>query len=269
MSHHLAELLEQGIREVRHGRTTPEEFLARHPAEAETLAPLLRLASHIDARAAPAPAPQSRARITARVRAGIEPSAATRQALARYRPWLVAAAIAAVAFTGLGGSGLAARTALPGDPLYGVKRGMERLEPVLRREDAVDRHIRLSERRLGEVQALAHRRDHQRLPTALAAYEQEYLRLLQAAATAPPQPAERAVRHAAAQIAALAALRGQDDDPTLAALVDRLGELTAGLAAVPTDVERQSAARAAGRRRAPAGHRRGPAQRGAGGGAGR
>ncbi|MER3419293.1 MAG: hypothetical protein C4290_01655, partial [Chloroflexota bacterium] len=74
MSHHLAELLEEGIREVRRGRATPEEFLARHPTEAEALAPLLRLATRIEPHAAPAPSPQTQARITARVRAGLNPT---------------------------------------------------------------------------------------------------------------------------------------------------------------------------------------------------
>ncbi len=243
MSHHLADLLEEGIRAVRQGRITEEEFLARHPDEAEALAPLLRLATQIDAHAAPAPAPQVRARITARVRAGLNPSPAPRWLAVTRRAWPAAAAVAALTLLSVSGTGLAARDALPGDALYGVKRAMERVEPVLRRDDAIDRSIRLSERRLGEVQALARRRDRARLPAALAAYEREYLRLLQVAATAPPQPAERAVRHAAAQITALAALRGQDAnaDPTLAALVDRLGELTAGLAAAPAGTEHQHA----------------------------
>jgi hypothetical protein len=244
MSHHLTDLLEEGIREVRRGRTTPEEFLARHPAEAETLAPLLRLAARLDPHTAPAPSPQARARITARVRAGLNPTPVSRRLSATRRAWLAAAAFAALTLLSVSGTGLAARDALPGDALYGVKRAMERVEPVMRREDALDRSIRLSERRLGEVQALARRHDRTRLPTALAAYEREYLRLLQVAATAPPQPAERAVRHAAAQLTTLAALRGQEAgaDPALAALVDRLGELTAGLVAVPTGAERQRAA---------------------------
>lgn len=247
MNDRLVELLDEGIRAIRHGHTTPEEFLARHPAEAAELAPLLRLATQIDARTTPALAPQARARISARVRGGIRARPGVGYGPRWRRPWLVAAALAAITLLGLGGTGLAAQDALPGDPLYGVKRGIERLEPVLRREDAVDQHIRLSKRRLGEVRALAGRRDRARLSAALDAYEDEYRRLLAAAASAPSPAADRAVREAAAQVTTLAELRARDaePDPSLAALVDRLVEATAGLATVPAPAERPAMARSA------------------------
>jgi hypothetical protein len=247
MNDRLVELLDEGIRAIRHGHTTPEDFLARHSAEAAELAPLLHLATQLDARTVPPLAPQARARISARVRGGIRARPGVSHGLRWQRPWLVAAALAAITLVGLGGTGIAARDALPGDPLYGVKRGIERLEPMVRREEAVDRRIRLSKRRLDEVRALAGRRDHARLSAALAAYEEEYRRLLAAAASAPSAAADRAVREAAAQVTTLAELRARDaePDPSLAALVDRLTVAMAGLAAAPALPERPTAARSA------------------------
>jgi hypothetical protein len=105
--------------------------------------------------------------------------------LGRPRAWKPAYALAglvlAVALIGSGvGVASAAAGSLPGDRLYGVKRGLEEVSLALSPTRAGDATLLLdiAERRLVEAQALIESGRHGDLPAALAGYERALDRLL-------------------------------------------------------------------------------------------
>jgi hypothetical protein len=121
-----------------------EQILARYPADAAALRPLLETAIALPALdMAPAPAAQAAAR-----RAFLNQAAAQRPVPRRSffgLPLRFGLALATVllALLLVGGTTFASTTALPGDPLYGLKRSVEQVEvalagnsePALRRID--------------------------------------------------------------------------------------------------------------------------------------
>jgi hypothetical protein len=75
----------------------------------------------------------------------------------------------------------AAAGSLPGDQLYGVKRGLEEISLALSPTSAGDAELLLdfTDRRLAEAQALIEAGREDDLPAALAGYERELNRLLE------------------------------------------------------------------------------------------
>jgi hypothetical protein len=129
-----------------------EGVLARYPAEAERLRPLLETATLLPALAlAPTPAVQAASRRAFLNQAG-------KQQQARRRPvWfrgLAGLAVALVLAVILGGGVVAASSAaLPGDTLYPIKRGVEQVTLAIARDR--DRLAeRYAQRRREEVAAL-------------------------------------------------------------------------------------------------------------------
>ncbi len=131
-----------------------DQILARYPQEAATLRPLLLTAASLFDLSAN-PAPEAR---TASRRAFLQQAAASRSRPAFWQRFaLIAASI--LVFLVFAGGGLvwAANASLPGDPLYGIKRSVERVQLTLS-GNSEQLEIRFAERRRSEVMALIQRR---------------------------------------------------------------------------------------------------------------
>jgi hypothetical protein len=158
-------ILEECLSQLATGEGTVQDCLAAHPQEAHELRPLLLAAEGMRAVRKPTLPPAAKVRIEAQVLGAFDAGAEARQDAgrrARIRPtwrWLPvglgAAAVFAILLLAVLGL---AQTALPGSPLYGVKRAVEDVrlwatpadaEPALR--------LRFAQRRLDEMEALAAR----------------------------------------------------------------------------------------------------------------
>lgn len=156
----LEEVLEEGLLALENGQTI-EDVLARNPAEAEALRPLLEMASAARA-AAPAELPQSvqekqRIQLLARA-ADLRTSKARKRRRAigpvlRYAMSLALVAILVATSTRLVS---ASSGALPGDQLYSVKRSWEDLQLflVFQAEDRQLLESRFTQERLDETHLL-------------------------------------------------------------------------------------------------------------------
>lgn len=159
MTPDLSDVLEEGYRQISSGEVDLEAFLAAHPAEAAELRPLLEAALAVRRALAVDPdrtfARRARVEFAARAQAG-PPRPWWRAWSLALRP--VAVAIAAVALSGtvtVGGVA-ASQRALPGEPLYPIKRAQETARLVAARDD-LDRatlRAQLAERRLRELRQI-------------------------------------------------------------------------------------------------------------------
>lgn len=167
----IEDILALCIEDIKAGRTTLEECLAKYPDMRAHLEPLLRLASSIQE--PPDVKPASDFKIRARVQlveyihdhqkegkpwitsifSGLAPS--------RHSVWLKTTAIVltvVVAFSALGtGTAYAAKDSLPGESLYPVKKAVEQVNRVMTfDEDArIELELSLAEKRLREMEVLA------------------------------------------------------------------------------------------------------------------
>jgi len=196
----LAGVLDRCLARVQSGAGTVEDCLRDYPELADQLGPLLRTARQAGDLLAPsgptaAYRAASQARLLNRLRAaqaaergerGRTPDrAARRRSFVWPRAWRPAYALAGLALAlALIGSGVgvanAAAGSLPGDRLYGVKRGLEEVSLALSATRAGDATLLLNfaERRLAEAEALIDIGRDDDLPAALAGYERELGRLL-------------------------------------------------------------------------------------------
>jgi len=165
-----------------------EAVLRRHLEHAETLRPLLQLATTVRERYAEMPGGEAqlavgRARLRreaqAARRAAGTPVAADRRrerrATMRLRlvPTLVGVILAAVVFvSGATGLALAADDAAPGDLLYGVDRLMERIQERVTRDPEAVAQLRraFAQERMEELEKLTERGDPVRLQEAMGEY---------------------------------------------------------------------------------------------------
>jgi hypothetical protein len=140
-----------------------EDCLARHPAHAAELRPLLTLADDIGRLPAPRPRPAARAAGQQRMLAAVSarfPAAAPAPAWYERRPilrWGVLLAAILVLLTASGWwSVTASATSLPGDTLYPVKRASEQVRLLLTFDQAAQQALQtqLGQERLDETQAV-------------------------------------------------------------------------------------------------------------------
>ncbi len=215
----LEDILAQCLDDMRHGRATLAECLARYPEQRAELEPLLRAALWVSQADAARPDPAFRAaaktRLLNRIRAeqtrsravSPGPISVTSGFLHRLWGWtrkfqpqqprrrsamiwaLVLAAIALVA--GGGGVAYASTDALPDDVLYPVKLAVEEAQLLFAdAEEDVQLHLEFAQRRLEEAQVMAQQGQTYGLERALANYEahlQAALRLAQQVGQADPQ----------------------------------------------------------------------------------
>jgi uncharacterized protein DUF5667 len=148
------------------GRRDLHELLGRDPAERDELVPLLRLAADLESLAPPPADPALRLRIRNRMLAAAArhrrgrrwyPLARTPRAVGRLAAAAaIAAGLTAGGLTAAGASG----SALPGDPLYAVKIGLEhaQLTSTLDAGARAQLELRFADARLAEAQALFQQR---------------------------------------------------------------------------------------------------------------
>jgi hypothetical protein len=198
----LAGVLDRCLARAQSGAATVEDCLRDYPELADQLGPLLRTALRAGDLLAPsgpsaAYREASEARLLNRLRGSQaaeraqrgreheqaarghrQERAAGRRSTLRPRAWKPAYALAglalAVALIGSSvGVASAAAGSLPGDRLYGVKRGLEEVSLALSVTDAGDATLLLgfADRRLAEAQALIEAGREDDLPAALGGYE--------------------------------------------------------------------------------------------------
>ena len=177
-----AEVLDHCLRQIQSGEATIEECLAEYPSYAEVLEPRLRVAAVT--RAQLAPTGPSQAFATHSPTKVMNLAKARRRASApniRRRPhWsfqpafrLAGVFLAVMLLVGSVGVAYASGDALPGDNLYGVKRGLERAALVVSLSAAGDADLLLEQanRRIAEVEELVQRGRGGDIGPALEAYE--------------------------------------------------------------------------------------------------
>lgn len=155
-----AKLLERMLSDDEGARREVSALAARRPEAARELEELCALAQHLRSVPAPAPRPAFKAALRARLQAA-EPPARTGWGLGWL--WPRAAFAAGVALLLLaflfGGVGVASAHALPGEPLYPVKRGLEQAQLALAPHEEARAGLRLgfAQERLRELQELQNR----------------------------------------------------------------------------------------------------------------
>ena len=171
MSRHLDEVLDDCIERLLRGESV-EDCLARYPQQAEELEPLLRAVARAQRALSLIPGEAARERGRRRLLQELEALEAqpARRLWAWPRRW--ALGLAAVALLLLLGVGTVAASgkAIPGDPLYPVRRAAERGRLLVTFSPAgrAEYHLQLALRRLEEVTALA-RRERPVSPSAVEA----------------------------------------------------------------------------------------------------
>jgi hypothetical protein len=165
MKRELDDILEQSLSRIAAGKADIEDCLASNPSVSDQLEPLLLAAEELRSIPKPVLSPAARARLEERVLAAAAADPRLRPAgrrrlvggMPRWR-WAFSALTALVLVVVLLMTTLvtASADALPGAPLYGLKRATEdawlwvapeRYEPEL--------HLRLARRRLQEIEGLA------------------------------------------------------------------------------------------------------------------
>ena len=187
------EILDRCIQRIQTHESSLEECLREYPDQAEELRPLLAAAEMAHRNLAPA-APTEAFRSSAwkrlaghsRDRPALRPVSVTRRRRLAWRPaYTLASMLIAVALlAGTVGVAYASGEALPGDSLYGVKRGLEREALALTASNAGDTRLLLqfADRRLGEADELLQRGRTADVAQALDGYETAIAELLEIAA---------------------------------------------------------------------------------------
>jgi hypothetical protein len=205
-----AEALDRSLERIQSGGATLEDCLGDQVEMAEVLSPLLETAI----RAKTALAPQSpseafvahsKARLTRKLRD--RPAAQPRHLrvswpirLSRAVPVLASLAVVLFLLAGTTGVALASADALPGDPLYAVKRGIEDARLALTGAPAAQAALleEYAGRRLTEAEVLVGEGDDEASQAVLEAYEETVARLVTLVEEAPaeegPNSAEQVQR---------------------------------------------------------------------------
>ncbi len=176
------ETLDHCLRRIQTGRATVDECVSENFDQAETLESLLQLAAAT--RSQLAVEGPSQAFLTHSPKRVLNVVSARQQTAAPLRrprfAWrrqpafrLAGALVALVLLLGTAGVASASTEALPGDSLYGVKRGLERAALAISLSPAGDAELLLEQanRRIAEVEELVHRGRGGDIGPALEGYE--------------------------------------------------------------------------------------------------
>lgn len=186
-------VLDRCLLQIQSGEATLEECLLENAAHAKALEPLLRVAASTRAQLAPTGPSQafltdSPKRVINLTRARLKASspAPRRRPKLILRPAyrLAAVLLAMVLLFGTVGAAYASGDALPGDNLYGVKRGLERAALVvsLSAEGDAELWLKHADRRIAEVEELVRRGRGGDIGPALEGYEHAVSKGLEIAA---------------------------------------------------------------------------------------
>ncbi|MDO8491698.1 MAG: DUF5667 domain-containing protein [Dehalococcoidia bacterium] len=153
------DVLNECLEDVRAGRRTVEQCLARHPEQAGELEPLLKLALNVGKAAGLDPGPEFKARARHRFQEAVHSRAERRfgKRPVWWRAWAMAvAAMLAVAVLG-SGTVAASDGSTPDQPLYPVKMAKEQVQLFLTRPPLARARLNgaLAEARLREIEAMA------------------------------------------------------------------------------------------------------------------
>lgn len=234
----IVEVLDSCLRQIQQGELTIEDCLLRHPELADQLHPLLLAATAAMAQLAPdGPSPQfrsgSRARLLnlsrARRKKGRHQAAPRRRL--RWRPaYALGSLLMALALlAGSVGVAYAAGEALPGDSLYGLKRGIERVALTISPTDDGDARLLLrhADRRVDELGQLLQSGRLDELQPALSGYRSAIDEILALNRTDPAQ-LDEVDRALSQHEAALQAAIERAPNPALPALMGALNHAQQG-----------------------------------------
>lgn len=283
----IEDILAQCIEDVKSGRCSVEDCLSRYPAYSRELEPLLRLALNIqqppDVKPSPAFKVKARVQLMEQIHA--------KQSVTKW-PWLrytgqmkpilyrrrfsmvtiIIAIVVAISTVG-GGTALAAQGSLPGDVLYGVKLGTEKIGLILADEVAdAELWLKYADTRLEEIGALDEKGRPEEIGIAVNGYDeaiamamakvdavgarglpvgelsalvaeatQSHLIILDGLADAVPEEAQEAIARARE-----ASINGHENALRALAGEDPAGAMGLNLAAMEGRLNRAQAAAAAG-----------------------
>ena len=188
-----ADVLDYCLLRIQSGEATLDECLEENPSYAEVLEPLLRVAATTRAQLVPsgpseAFVAQSPIRVMNLARARVKAKAPSprRRPILLLQPAfrLAGISLAITLLIGSVGVAYASGDALPGDNLYGIKRGLERAALVVSLSEAGDAGLFLehANRRIGEVEELVRRGRVGDIGPALEGYEHAIQKGLEIAA---------------------------------------------------------------------------------------
>jgi hypothetical protein len=249
-----AEALDRCLDRIHSGGAVLEECLRDQAAMVEGLSPLLKTALRSKNALAPegpseAFASQSRVRLMRVL--GNRAAALHRQQRARWpirlgRPVAVLASLALVVVLLAGATGVAwaSADALPGDPLYAVKRGIEGVRLALTTSPATQAALleEFAGRRLSEAEELVRSGEEEAFQAPLADYDETIARLLALVESVPgeqgPNSVEQVQQSLARHLEILQRIQAHAS-PAAQAALER---------AIERSLERQQAIRNHGRR---------------------
>ncbi len=183
----IEDILAQCIEDVKAGRCSVEDCLSRYHAISKELEPLLRLALNIQQ--PPDVKPSAAFKVRARVQ--LMEQIHAKQSVTKW-PWLrytgqmkpiphrrrfsmvttVIAIVLAISTAG-GGTALAAQGSLPGDVLYGVKLGTEKVGLIFADEAAdAELWLKFADKRLEEIAALDEKGRPKKIEIAVNGYDE-------------------------------------------------------------------------------------------------
>ena len=176
------EILDSCLRRIQIGEATVVECVSENSAQAETLEPLLQLAAATRSQLAvegPSKAflshsPKRVLNVVSARQQTTAPARRPRFAWRRQPAFRLAGALVALGLLlGTAGAASASAEALPGDSLYGVKRGLERAALAISLSPAGDAELLLDQanRRITEVEELVNRGRGGDIGPALEGYE--------------------------------------------------------------------------------------------------
>jgi hypothetical protein len=181
-------VLDRCIDRIMGGEYAPEEWLAEYPLLREEIRPLLELALEFREKPTAAMSTGARARIRQEIPQAISAEGNTRRSrwdrmrvvfLSRASKGLAfaGAAIAILLIVALAGTGVAyaSQGSIPGDALYPVKRGLERVRLSLARDEGTQGrvHLTFADRRMEEATLMVKQGRAEALEDSLGDYVRE------------------------------------------------------------------------------------------------